>query len=456
MDPALSSFSISAGRAFTQARRAVGGQQREFVIALDARTGDELWAEDLDRAFYPNGGVGLDDGPRSTPVVDGDRVYTLTSYLRLFSRDAPTGNLVWMRDFPAELGAEVIEWQNAASPLVVGDLIFINANVPSRRLMAIRKDDGSIAWSAHDDPMTQATPVAATIAGVPQVIFFTQSGLVSVRPETGERLWDFPMWRATSTAASPVVADDLVFCSAAYASGSGVVRIRAEGNGLAATELWKEIFTHQAHWATPVQHEGKVYGVIGASLLTLRCIDLESGEGLWDALDRSSGHYIGYGSVLKAGGYLLAVSATGRVAVAELDPAAYREIDHFQALEGNGKCWNNAAIDDGILYVRSTLEAAAWEIGPAGPGPEPGLLRLTTAPAAGDTFRVRAVSEDDEPLDAARMARLRLLTSTNAALPAAQWMELNLSPSLDAGGALFETPVAAGERERYFLLSEGP
>src|SRR5204863_1607848 len=84
LDPGLSSFSISGGRAFTLVRRLVSGQNQEYCIALNADTGAELWAsEPLGQASYPDGGVGIDDGPRSTPSVDGDRVYVLTTYLRL-------------------------------------------------------------------------------------------------------------------------------------------------------------------------------------------------------------------------------------------------------------------------------------------------------------------------------------------------------------------------------------
>src|SRR5205085_7701990 len=117
----LSSFAVSNGRAFTQVRRHVLQGDREFCVALDANSGAELWATELGVADYPHGGVGPDDGPRSTPSVEGDRVYILTSYLRLVCLEAASGQEVWSHDFVAELGSAVIPWQNAASPLVVGD-----------------------------------------------------------------------------------------------------------------------------------------------------------------------------------------------------------------------------------------------------------------------------------------------------------------------------------------------
>ncbi|MCK6501642.1 MAG: PQQ-like beta-propeller repeat protein, partial [Nitrospira sp.] len=363
---ALSSFSVGGGRLFTQGVRRAANEDREFTIALDAATGRELWAVNLDLADYPDGGVGADDGPRSTPTVDGDRVYVFSSYLRLHCLEAATGRIVWQRDFRSELGANVIAWQNAASPLLVGDLIFVNANTGPRRLTAIRKSDGTTAWRNHDDRMTQASPIAATILGVPQVIFFTQTGLVSVRPETGDALWRFSLPYSTSTAASPVVSDDTVFCAAAYGSGSGAVRMAGPVGGTGSfttTELWKRRGANQIHWASPIQHEGFVYGVFGQSSLSLRCIEIATGNVRWQALDNfNDPSFVDYGSVLKVGGHLLVLTASGRVILAELNPDAFRPIATFQALDNDPKCWNVPAINDGILYVRSTLEGTAFDL----------------------------------------------------------------------------------------------
>src|SRR5207248_6661890 len=121
LNPALSSLSVSGGKAFTMARRPASGQDQEFCVALNADTGAELWASPpLDMASYPDGGVGLDDGPRSTPSVEGDRVYVLTSYLRLCSLSVTNGAVLWSKDLVAEYGSAVIPWQSAASPLIEG------------------------------------------------------------------------------------------------------------------------------------------------------------------------------------------------------------------------------------------------------------------------------------------------------------------------------------------------
>jgi len=371
----LSSLAVAQGRVFTLAKgSSPTGDPREFVVALDADTGDTLWATDLDEASYPNGGVGDDDGPRGTPTVDGDFVYAFGAYLRLVCLRIEDGSLVWERDFLEELGSSVINWQNAASPLLVGDLIYVNCNAPSGgRLTAVNKADGTEAWREHpDDIMTQATPIATTIAGVPQIIFFARSGLVAVDPATGQELWRYPFAYSTSTAASPVVGDDVVYCSAAYSSGAGAVTITHSGETLTAEELWRlRIGAVANHWATPVYRDGYLYGHYGQSTLDFKCLDLATGDEPWLPPHRG----FGYGSVLLVGDKLLVLSGDGELALVEPDPTAYREIARHRAL--TGKCWNAPAVSNGRIYVRSTREVAALDVAEAPPPDPPTFTEAT-------------------------------------------------------------------------------
>lgn len=443
LDDALSSFAIGGGRAFTQARRPVGNRDQEFCIALNADTGKELWATPLDIADYDSG-TGFGDGPRSTPSVDGDRVYVLTSYLRMACLEAATGRTIWKRDLVAEYGGSVITWQNAASPLIVGDLVFMNCNAARQRLLALRKQDGSVAWKGQDDEMTQATPVAATVAGVPQVIFFAQSGLVSVVPETGAVLWRYPFPYSVSTAASPVIANDVVYCSAAYGMGAGAVQIRRNGEAISASQIWRTPGGNMNHWATPVYHDGYFYGVYGQSLLTLRCIDAATGIEKW----KQNG--VGYGSVLFVAGHVLVLTEQGDLVLVKPDPTAYREVSRFKAV--NGKCWNVPAISNGRLYVRSTSEAVCLDLSP----PSLPKLRLHSIIASdGGSFQILLGNEDRSPLDSDRAAKISLFSTSDLATGPTGWVKLR-SDSVLTNGQLRVEAQRSAELQLFFKALEQP
>ncbi|MSU34842.1 MAG: hypothetical protein EXS36_06965 [Pedosphaera sp.] len=180
------------------------------------------------------------EGPRSTPSVIGDRVYVYTSWMKLLCLDAATGKILWSHDLASEYGGAIIPWNNAALPLVVGDRVFVNHNGGTNRIASFDRFDGRLLWRKHSDRTVHATPIATTLHGVLQVIFPTRDGLLAVKPDDGAALrrFNFPQ-NATSVAASPVVAGDRIYCSAAYGTGAGATRVSLSGDVLSASQAWK-------------------------------------------------------------------------------------------------------------------------------------------------------------------------------------------------------------------------
>jgi hypothetical protein len=255
--------------------------------------------------------------------------------------------------------------------LIEGDLVFVIAEAANQCLLAFHKSDGREAWKGQNDVMTQATPVAATIAGVRQVIFFAKSGLVSVAPASGSVLWRYPFPFSVSTAASPVVGNDTVYCSAAYGVGAGAVRITSSGDQLTANQVWRTNGWCMNHWPTPVHHNGYVYGVFGhaSSLATLRCVDLATGIDMWF---RPS--VVGMGATLLVPGHLLVSTEDGQLLLIRSDPAEHVEVASYRALDGSRssmpglvRCWNAPAISNGRIYFRSTTEAVCLDVATATP-----------------------------------------------------------------------------------------
>lgn len=360
----FSSFAIKDGRAFTLVMRDVDGVNREVLLALDVETGKELWAAVFSPAKYEGGGDSGTrdnsggDGPRSTPCADGNRVYALTSDLILGCFEASSGKQLWKRDIIKENKGRNISWRNAASPLIDGDLVFVAGGGEGQALLGINKTTGAVVWKGENDKMTHASPVPATILGVHQIIFFTQKGLVAVQPTDGKVLWRHPYRFNVSTAASPVVAGDIVYCSAGYGVGSTAIQLSKQGDTFAAKELWRVTGDKIAnHWSTPVEKDGYLYGMFQFKEYgtgPLKCIELRTGKEKWSQAG------FGPGNVILVGGELVALGDAGQVVRVEPTPAGYKEKARFQAV--SGKCWSSPAFADGKLFVRSTKEGAAFDL----------------------------------------------------------------------------------------------
>ena len=359
----IATFTVSGGRAFTQVRRTVASVDKEVCVALDITSGAELWATAVENAYYPDGQTGGADGPRSTPVVDGGSVYVLTTWLKLYRLDATTGAVIWQKDLVALYGGQVIPWQNAAAPVIEGGLIYVAAACGSQNLLALNASDGSVAWRAENEYMTHSTPTLATIQGVRQVIFATQSGLISLNPLTGSRLWKYfyPFYYSTSLAVSPVVYQNMVFISGAYGMGSAVVQVTLTGSTWTTAQLWNNQWSCQNQWMTPVCYQGYLYGQFGTAVSTpyLDCIDMETGNVMWSVPG------FGLGGTLLVDNQLLIVTADGNLVLAQPNSTAYTEVARFQAIPGYSsanRCWNSPAVADGRVYVRSTAYGACFDL----------------------------------------------------------------------------------------------
>jgi outer membrane protein assembly factor BamB len=206
-------------------------------------------------------------------------------------------------------------------------------------------------WGVLDDKAAYASPMLVTLAGVRQILAFTGSRLVGLAPENGRLLWEFP-WETDVNASQPLIAGpDRVFISTDYGLDGAMLQLAAAADGrLTARELWRTTRMN-SYFTSAVLHDGFIYG-LDRSILA--CIDAATGELKW-----KGGRY-GYGQVMVASGHLIVLTEEGELALVRATPDSHQEITRFPAIEG--KTWNHPAMSDGILFIRSIEEMAAFDL----------------------------------------------------------------------------------------------
>jgi outer membrane protein assembly factor BamB len=353
----------AAGRTFILAEEEGAGEHlpggdrrhQEVVLCCDARTGRDLW-----RFAYPGGfEERFGSGPRSTPAVDGGHVYTVGATGVLHCLRADTGEKVWRRDLREEFHGRPMQYGVAFSPLVEGDLVFTMPGGPDgNALAALDKHTGAVRWKALDDPVGYSSPVAATLAGVRQVLFFTNTELVGVAPATGQVYWRHP-WetRHGFNIATPIVFGNYVFISSGYGKGCALLEVTADANGAWRARTVYEHNRMRNHFASSVRLGEHLYGFDQTDLV---CMEVRTGRCVW----RQRGHSFGKGSLLIAGGHLLVLGEYGRLALAEATPAGYREVAACQVSEH--KCWTVPSLAGGRLYVRDEGQLLCLDLGGEG------------------------------------------------------------------------------------------
>ena len=341
-----SSVSVSKGRMYTLGLRG----DREFVIAFDVATGKELWATPHGGAFRNDRG----DGPRGTPTVDDDRVYSLGGNGDLSAVDAKTGKLLWSMNVLQKFGGSNITWGISESPLVVGEKLLVNAGGPGASIVALNKKDGALIWKSQSDRSGYSSAISLQVGKTSQVVFFTHTRGLGLDLETGKLLWEYPKAaNNVANAATPIARGNRVFITSDYGNGGGVVEIKDDGKGGAtASEIYftKEMRNHHSSSVLIGDH---LYGFSGAILTAMK---FDTGEVAWK--DRS----VGKGSLTFADGMLYLFSENGVVGLAEAAPDGYRERGRFRIPQDSLPTWAHPVVVGGRLYIRDQDTIYAYDV----------------------------------------------------------------------------------------------
>ncbi len=341
------SFAVSGGLAVTIEQR----RKNEVVAAYDVLTGREKWTASWPGFFSESMGG---DGPRTTPVIEGGRVYALGAEGELRVLDAATGKAVWNKNILTDNGANNITWGQSASPLVVDSkLIVLPGGGGGKSVVAYDKLTGRKLWSVLDDEQSYASPVVATLAGQRQLLIISAQRAMGLDPEDGRLLWDFPwVTEYNINATHPiVVAPNRFFISSGYDHGAAVVELTPDGGKFKTRVVWQNK-RMKNKFNDSVLYQGHLYGLDDG---ILACVNAETGQQMW-----KGGRY-GFGQLLLASGHLVVISERGELALVKASPSGHQEVARFDAI--SGKTWNHPAIAGGVLLVRNTEEMAAFRIG---------------------------------------------------------------------------------------------
>jgi len=329
-------------------------RDQEAIVAYDFDTGKERWKYQHPALFSETLGG---DGPRATPTIHEDKVYSLGATGVLDCLELATGRKLWEVNILKENGAHNLDWGMSGSPLVHGEVVIVNpgnqkGTAASRSLVAYDLKTGKQVWGAGRSKAGYASPVLESIAGRLQFILFDGAGLAGFDTSAHEELWRFPWWSQFDiNAAQPVAVGDNRFLITS-AAGAAVVRVTNQNKSFTAEHVWKNNKL-KCYFGTPALFEGNLYGIDDT---LLACVEAATGRQHWKA---RAGDY-GHGQLLRSGELLLVLSETGALALVEANPDRFHEWGRIQAIEG--KTWNYPTLAGNRILVRNHLEMAAYDL----------------------------------------------------------------------------------------------
>ena len=341
------SIAVAGDHVFVQGLRG-----RDSVLSvLNRADGKGVWS----KTIGPGGENDRGSGPRSTPTVDGDRVYVLTETGELVCLRIQDAAIVWRRNILKDFSGRNISWLLSESPLIDGNNIIVSPGGRNAGIVALDKMSGKTVWTSKDlsDEAGYASAIVADVLGVRTVMTLTSEAGIGVRASDGKLMWSHrAVANSTANITTPVFHDNKVFYSSAYGTGGALLGLQAQGQEIKAQEIY---FTRdmQNHHGGIVLVNGYLYGFNNA---ILTCLEFSTGKLMWR--HRS----VGKGSLAYADGHLYLFSEDNVVGLAEATPAGYREKGRFEISDAGISSWAHPVVSGGRLYIRNQGTLMSYDI----------------------------------------------------------------------------------------------
>lgn len=353
--------SVVGNRIYLMSNR---GLENEFIQALSTRDGSVVWTTRVGNVGNPNQNPSYPKA-RSTPTADANFIYAMGSDGDLVCLEAKTGKIRWQKNIRKEFAGEPGEWAYAESPLVDGDVVVVTPGGGQATMVALNKKTGTLIWKSAipgGEPAGYASAVIVQAGARKQYVQLLSKGMVGVDAKTGELLWrNKEVAKGPAQYFTPVVRDDYVY-GGALGVGGVLIRIKSEGTGVAADQVYFTRGLPNGIGGAVVVGD-TIYGTeVGATLVAA---DFTTGKVKWQ--DKS----IGWASLAYADGNLYLHGINGEVALVEASTDAYREKGRFTPPDQPAKkkvgpfpegAFAYPVIANGILYIRDLGTLWAYDL----------------------------------------------------------------------------------------------
>lgn len=344
---------VIAGRAVivTETR----DKKTEHVRALDRVSGRELWQASWEGSLkVPFFAASNGSWIRSTPCVDGDRVYVAGMRDVLVCLDVATGREIWRLDFMQDLKSPLPSFGFVSSPLVRGDHVFVQAGAG---FVKLDKRTGKVVWRVLDDGggmmgSAFSSPYPVELGGAPQILVQTRDDLAGIDPEAGTVLWKTKVeaFRGMNIV-TPIVHDGKVFTTS-YGGGSWLFAVDPARAEKPVEQVWRNKI--QGYMSSPIVIGGHAY--VHLRNQRFACLDLATGKEAW--VTKPFGRYW---SLVAQGDRILALDETGDLRLIRATPEQYDLVG--TAKVATAESWAHLAIEGDEVYVRDLegLSAYRWK-----------------------------------------------------------------------------------------------
>lgn len=336
-------------------------QGQERVLCFSAADGQLLWKHQYDCSYE----ISFPAGPRCTPTVDGDRVYSLGAEGDLRCLKMGDGSLVWSHNFKHDYGAATPMWGYCGHPLVDGERLFCVVGGAGSIAVAFDKLTGEELWRALSaEEQGYCPPTMIDVGGQRQLVIWHAEAINGLEPDTGRVVWAVPLDANYAMGiATPRQLGQYLFAGGIVNKS---VLLKWDVDQASPQVLWRGERGRGIGpvMVTPFLEGDYLYGVDGKG--ELRCVKLATGEQLWTTYAATTHTnrptHSACAFLVKQGDRYFVPSETGELIIARLTPEKYDEICRAKIIEPTGVAfgrsvwWSHPAFAERCLFARNDRE----------------------------------------------------------------------------------------------------
>ena len=325
----------------------------DLVFCINSDNGELIWSGNYEAKAETSHGP----GPRATPFINEDRVYTFGRSGDLVCWNLEDGKLLWKKNVKDEGGVEP-SWGFSTTPLVYDDKVIVQGG-GNALVIAYDKVTGKVRWKSMEGEVGYSATITMKIEDEVKLLVYHSNGLSCLNPSDGKVLWT-ASWptKYGVNATTPIVYNDIIFHTSGYGMGCEALKVTKSGYSV----LWKNNAMEAQH-SDPILINGYIYGYSGESMRNVgqfKCLELSTGKEMW------STDLIGQGTTTFVDGYLICQNLKGNLFLLNPDPSGFKKVGEIKAAISDVKspAWTVPIVANGKLYLRYLQQLICYKLIP--------------------------------------------------------------------------------------------
>jgi len=344
---------VAEGKIYTHTRQ----NEQEVVACLNLETGEILWRKSYLVSYTMNSAAtSHGKGPKSTPVLHGGKLYTLSINGILSCFDALTGDLKWRKEFSNKFPKTTPLYGTAMSPLVEADLLIAHVGGHDQgALIAFDVETGDVKWNWEGDGPGYASPIVVELEGVRQIVTQTQNYCVGVSAATGELLWSIPFTTVyDQNIVTPIIYDEMLIFSGIN-NGTMAIKVVKQGNNWSTEQIWHNPKVSM-YMNSPVRSDDLLFGFSRQRGGHFFCLDVNTGSTLWTSDDRQGEN----AAILSAGEVLFLLTNDAKLSVVKRSAEGFEPITQYTVADS--QTWTHPVILGKQIVIKDASTLALWSL----------------------------------------------------------------------------------------------